>query len=303
MLKPYDLLEGVLHEIEKGLKKDIDESSLAKKFSLSHVHLRRLFKFAFGQTIGAYIRSRKLAASIEDLLYTGMNVLDIALEYGFGYEQTYIRAFKNEFGLTPGDLRKTGQIVKITPPLQLFDSNKLAEGPRSDYFCVLGPDIVMVPQFHVAGKKHKVPFCDASALTPGLTKQFIDHECMKIPNTLTPNVYVNFCREAETDEPYFWYMPSLQVKSLSNIPEEFDKYTFPASLCAKFWFVGPGGIVPNTAVTGGMFKTIDNFMKDENQKYFLDIKRINFWRCEMSSYDGVYSQWEWFAPVTEKAKN
>jgi AraC family transcriptional regulator len=269
---------------------------------LSQVHLGRVFKFAFGRTIGAYIRSRKLAVSIEDLLHSDSNVLDIALKYGFGYEQTYIRAFKHEFKLTPGDLRKTGQIVKITPPLQLFDSSKLAECPRSDYFCVFGPDMVIIPQFHAAGKNHKVPFRDALASTPRLTKEFFDHERMKIPNTLTPNVCVNFCREAGADADFFWYMPSLQVKTLDNIPEEFDKYTFPASLCAKFSFIGPGGI-PNIAVVDGMFKTIDHFMEDENQKYFLERKRINFWRCQLTGYDGVYSQWEWFAPVMEKKQN
>jgi len=112
MLKPYDLLDGVLNEIEKGLKEGVDENTLADKFAISSVHLRRLFKFAFGRPIGAYIRSRKLAASVEDLLLTGMNVLDIAMEYGLEYEQTYIRAFKREFGLTPGELRKTGRYLK-----------------------------------------------------------------------------------------------------------------------------------------------------------------------------------------------
>jgi AraC family transcriptional regulator len=44
-----------------------------------------------------------------------MNIVDIAIEYGFDYEQSYIRSFKREFGITPGSLRKNGQIVKTTP--------------------------------------------------------------------------------------------------------------------------------------------------------------------------------------------
>ena len=302
MLNPYDLLQGVLTEIEKGLKENINDNILAEKYSVSQVHLGRLFKFSFGRTIGAYIRSRKLAASIEDLLRSDLNVLDIALEYGFEHEQSFIRAFKHEYQLTPGELRKTRQIIKITPPLQLFDSNKLENDQRSDYFCVLGPDIVMVPQFHAAGKKYKVPFRDALSLTPCLTKLFLNSELMKITNTQNSGVYINFCMEADVnkdgeDADYFWYMPSVQVKTLDNIPDEFDSYTFPASLCAKFSFLGPGDIAPNIAVVDGTFKAIDNFVEDENQKYFLERKRINFGRCELSAYDGVYSQWEWFAPV------
>jgi len=80
---------------------------LAKKYSLSYRHLQRIFKSAFKQTLADYIRSRRLAASLDDLLKTNLKLFDIALEYGFGYEQTYIRAFKREYGITPSHLRKS----------------------------------------------------------------------------------------------------------------------------------------------------------------------------------------------------
>jgi len=72
--------------------------------------LQRLFRSAYNQPIGLYIRSFKLTASINDLLNTDSNILDIALGYGFNYEQSYIRAFKRKFGITPGKLRKEGRI-------------------------------------------------------------------------------------------------------------------------------------------------------------------------------------------------
>ncbi|MCL2181780.1 MAG: hypothetical protein FWB83_11725, partial [Treponema sp.] len=70
MYKNDKLLENVLNEIEAGLKADIDTEYLAERFAVSSTHLRLLFKSAFGQTIGSYIRSRKMAVSIEDLLGT-----------------------------------------------------------------------------------------------------------------------------------------------------------------------------------------------------------------------------------------
>jgi endo-1,4-beta-xylanase len=118
MRKPNDILEGVLAKVENNLKDDINADVLADEFSLSSVHLQRLFKQTFKQPIGRYIRSRKLSASIADLLYSGLNVQDIALEYGFSYEQAYILSFRREFGFTPGDLRRNRQLVKTTPPLQ-----------------------------------------------------------------------------------------------------------------------------------------------------------------------------------------
>jgi len=70
MQKPSDLLENVLNEIEKRVKEDISADFLADNLGMSSIHLQRLFKFAFNQTLGAYIRSRKLTASLESLLST-----------------------------------------------------------------------------------------------------------------------------------------------------------------------------------------------------------------------------------------
>jgi len=79
MLRPYDLFENVLIDIEKGIRKDINTYILAEKYALSEGRLRGLFKFAFKQTLAGYIRSRKLTASLDDLLKTDSNLLDIAL--------------------------------------------------------------------------------------------------------------------------------------------------------------------------------------------------------------------------------
>jgi AraC family transcriptional regulator len=112
MLRQYDLLENVLIDIEKGVKEGINLNTLAEKYALSERHLRRLFKFAFKQTLAGYIRSRKLVISLDDLLKTNSTLFDIALEYGFEYEQSYRRAFKHEFGITPGEYRKARNIVE-----------------------------------------------------------------------------------------------------------------------------------------------------------------------------------------------
>lgn len=295
MLKPYVLLESVLNDIEEGLNKDINIDYLSEKYYLSSTHLRRLFKFAFGQTIGTYIRSRKLAASINDLINTDLNILDIAMEYGLGYEQSYIRAFKREFGITPGELRKTGQIVVIKPPLHLFGSNRLEDG------VFFGPDIVIIPQFHVAGKLYKLPFRDSLSLPRFYKERFINNERMYIPNKINHDVLIGINRDTGLDADYHLYMPSVQVKSFDNIPEEFNRYTFPSSLCARFHFIGPNDITLNMAVADGMFKAIDDFMDDENQKYFLERKRVNIDKFSLTC-DGNYKLWEWFAPVIEKNK-
>jgi len=294
MINPYGLLESVLADIENGLKEDISAALLAEKFDLSTRHLERLFQFAFNQPIGSYIRSRKLAASIDDLLNTNLKVLNIALDYTFEYEQSYIRSFRREYGITPGDLRKTGKILTITPPLQLFNSQNYPNG------VMFGPEIAVVPQFHVVGKKHRIPFRDALVLHPVLIKQFLDNERQNIPNAVNPDVFINITTNTENGADYFLSMPAIQVKTLDNIPEGFDHYSFPTSLCAKFRFISRSFEEINLHTADVMFKAINDFMDDENQKYFLDRDRVDIGISDLSDKNRNHSLLEWFAPVIKK---
>jgi len=294
MINPYGLLEGVLADIENGLKEDIGAALLAEKFDLSTRHLERLFQFAFNQSIGSYIRSRKLAASIDDLLNTNLKVLNIALDYTFEYEQSYIRSFRREYGITPGDLRKTGKILKITPPLQLFNSQNYPNG------VMFGPEIVVVPQFHAVGKKHKIPFRDAMVLHQALIKQFLDNERQKIPNAVNPDVFINITPKTENGADYFCSIPAIQVKTLDNIPEGFESYTFPTSLCAKFRFISRSFEEINLHTADVMFKAINDFMDDEDQKYFLDRDKVDIGISDLSDKYKNHSLLEWFAPVIKK---
>jgi len=295
VIESYNLLENVLNDIEKQIKKDINENDLAQKYSLSGGYLRRLFMLAFKRPIGAYIRSRKLAASIDDLLHSGLNILDIALDYGFGHEQSYIRAFKREYGVRPGELRRTGEPVTITPPLHLFDYNKLDGG------LFFGPDIVMIPQFHVVGKKYKIPCRDVASTAYGIKQ--LNEAKKHIPNTVNPGVLICIATEAEPDADYWYQMPSVQVKNLHTIPDGFDSFTFPSSLCARFRFIGPSGTHLNMVIADAMFKAINDFMDDDSQKYFLERKKVNIDRFDLGASDGFFSYWEWFAPVRIKTKD
>jgi len=302
MMNPYDLLESVLVTIENGLKEGITVDSAADEFKLSTRHLQRLFKLAFNQSMGSYIRSRKLAASIDDLLNTDLNVLDIALDYDFEYEQSYIRSFRREYGITPGDLRKTGKILKITPPLQLFNSQKYPNG------IMFGPEIVVVPQFRVVGKKHKLAFRDGITLPQFFAKQFFDRERNNIPNAINQNTLICVTSEAEDDADYNYSMPAVQVKTLNAIPEGFEGFTFPTSLCAKFHFICNAEDEFNLHVGDEMFKAINNFMDSEDQKYFLERKKIDIVISDLSDRYENYPQneaWrltkiEWLSPVIKK---
>jgi AraC family transcriptional regulator len=296
MLKPYELLDNILLDIENGIKNNINTSDLSKKYGISYSHLCRLFSFAFKQPIAAYIRSRTLAASLNDILKTDTTICEIAAEYGFEYEQSYIRTFKREFGITPGDFRKTGEIVKITPPLHLFNENKLNED------CVFfGPDIVMVPTFHIIGKRHRIPFENSTDMAPQVAKRFWENEYNRIKETVNPHVYIGLTRNINSEAKYSEYIPSVQVENLKHIPHGYCGDTFETSMCARFRYIGQHHYYDlNKNAASMMYNAILKFAQNENAKYELLNNKTYFERIDTRRYDGTYCQMEWYTPVSEK---
>ena len=295
MLRPYDFLSDLLADIEDGLKDGISPGILAEKYSYSERHIRRLFRFAFKQPMSGYIRSRVLTASLDDLLKTDANILDIALDYGFGYEQSYIRSFKAEFGMTPGDYRKSARIVKVKPPLHLFNENDLQEG------VFFGPDIVMVAKFHIAGKSHILPFENSQILAPKAAINFWENDRKSISNTINPNVYIGLTCNVNLEENISEYITSVQVKNHDKIPIDYRKYTFENSLCARFRYIGQHHYYElNRNIAGAMYNAIWKFANDEQAKYAMLNDRVYFEKIDTDLYDGNYCQMEWFAPIVEK---
>lgn len=292
MLQPYDLMEQLLFAIENQITETITISDLSKRFYISEVHLQRLFKFAFGTPLAGYIRSRKLAASVEKLLKTDYRIIDIANEYGFTHEQAYIRAFKKEYRITPGELRRSGTIIKVLPPLQIFPENKLPNG------AMFGPDIVMVPQFLVIGKRFKVPFDQSVVLPPKLAKRFWEEDSIKIDNIAETDVYYGITRIGDLRDGYSHYMPSVKVNDISQVPEGMTADCFPSGMCARFHNIGKHHYYDiNADMARGMYDAICDFANKEGKKYETQHQKLYFERISDEDYDGTYCQMEWFTPI------
>lgn len=302
-LKPYDLLENVLLKIENGIKEGVSAENLADYFSLSQGHLRRLFNFAFKQSLSGYIRSRRLSESLEELLKNDTSVLDIALTYGFEYEQTFIRSFKQKFGITPGDFRKNGKIIKVTPPIRLFDKNKMPEG------ALFGPDIVIVPEFYTIGKLHRIPHAESTKMAQEAAIEFWNNERLKNEHLLKdiiaePNVYFGITRNDDFANGISEYLPSVKVKNLKTVPEGLCGEIFESALCVNFRYIGKHHYYDiNAERARSMYCAVEDFIKNDSSMYKLKYGRVNFFeKIDTKLYDGTYCQMEWYAPIEEKSR-
>jgi len=292
MFDSYASLELTLFEIEKNIKNKVNANSLAEVSAMSSAHLQRLFRLAFERPLASYIRSRKLAASLEVLLKTNFRVIDIAEEYGFGYEQSYIRAFKREYGITPGEARTSGRIIKVMPPLQLMEKNKMGNGGL-----FFGPDIVMVPEFHVVGRLHKMPYDKSLEEVPKVGKHFWFNDRELIKNRISDDIYIGLTRDHSDGTNYSFYLPSTPVHKAENPLSPLHADTFPASLCAKFHYIGQHHYFDlNRTVAKEMYKAIWAYANSNDAKYKLGDENLYFERIDARDFDGVFCKLEWFTP-------
>ena len=94
--------------IEGRLDYDITLAEVAKAAGISQWHFQRIFKALTNETLKTYIRSRRLTNSLDKLLGTNTRIIDIALSAGFESQESFTRAFKKTFDITPNEYRKLG---------------------------------------------------------------------------------------------------------------------------------------------------------------------------------------------------
>ena len=115
------IIRDLLSWLEGHLDQPLSLDNVAAKAGYSKWHLQRMFKDVTGHAIGAYIRARRLSKSAVALRLTARPILDIALQYRFDSQQTFTRAFKKQFSLTPALYRRSPDWSSfgMRPPLRL----------------------------------------------------------------------------------------------------------------------------------------------------------------------------------------
>ncbi|ATG15074.1 TPA: MDR efflux pump AcrAB transcriptional activator RobA [Providencia alcalifaciens] len=122
-----NIIRDLLRWIDDNLDKPLSLDNVAARAGYSKWHLQRMFKDVTDQAIGAYIRARRLSRAAVALRLTSRPILDIALQYRFDSQQTFTRAFKKQFNLTPAFYRRTEEwcATGICPPIVLDDHSPL----------------------------------------------------------------------------------------------------------------------------------------------------------------------------------
>lgn len=102
--------------MEAHLTSEIRIPEIADQAIMSVANFYRYFSALTGFTFKEYLRKRRLSFALYQLQSTNKKILDIALDICFESHESFTRAFKEEFGLNPSEVKNCRQTLRGIGP-------------------------------------------------------------------------------------------------------------------------------------------------------------------------------------------
>lgn len=112
---------------------NFDMKEMAESFGFSEIYLRELFLKNVKIPVIQYCRRRKIMVSAFEILYLDKKIIDIAIENGFSNHESYTRAFRKVFDMSPSQFRLRRPTIggsQLEPGV--FGLERLVRKKRSD---------------------------------------------------------------------------------------------------------------------------------------------------------------------------
>ncbi|HEX7474709.1 MAG TPA: AraC family transcriptional regulator [Dehalococcoidales bacterium] len=220
--------------IEDNLKSEVSLSECARVAGFSIYHYYRVFGAFVGMPVMEYVRKRKLAWALTDL-QKKRRIIDIAMDYGFGSERAFSRAFKKEYGRSPGKYRDQTDYRTIPAKLTLksFKENHLNGG------VIMEPKIIKKPAFKVTGFERKttnIGGVNYRELPQFWDRYFAENWAKILRGRIKPvqDTDLGLCFPGGMEKGEFSYVIGVEVADFNDIPEEMFRGEVPAATYAVF---------------------------------------------------------------------
>lgn len=118
-----DRIQNAINYVEDHLYEKLDIEDIAKAAFMSQSSFYLIFSNILDTTIKDYIRKRRLSLSAYDLIHSKSSVLDVALKYQYCTSESYSRAFKKLFGISPKKYKEINLFVNVFPRVALNYNN------------------------------------------------------------------------------------------------------------------------------------------------------------------------------------
>ncbi len=116
------IAEKALWVLERNSDRQLNLNEVARACGVSRSHLANAFGTATGWPVMKYLKARRLTQAAHRLAAGASDILTLALDSGYGSHEAFSRAFRDQFGQTPEQVRGKGSVegLTTTPPLRLL---------------------------------------------------------------------------------------------------------------------------------------------------------------------------------------
>ncbi|HEV2695710.1 MAG TPA: AraC family transcriptional regulator [Verrucomicrobiae bacterium] len=237
-------IQRAVNYIETHLADELAVDAVARVAGLSRWHFQIIFHAMVGDTLAEYIRKRRLTAAAIALGATKSRVIEIALEAGFGSQESFTRAFKTMFGVPPGECRRCGLkavMIRHKPKITRSYLNHLYQ------HITMKPVIKHIGKFKVIGLDARFisavsPDADNFRIIPPLWEKFLKRlpEIKGLTARVQYGVVVCLDERAKKAHPdEMLYMACAPVKASTTAPRGMKSLIIPAGEYAVFTHKGP----------------------------------------------------------------
>lgn len=219
--------------VEARLDQDIQLADVAAVACMSQWHFQRIFKALTNETLKSYIRSRRMANAFERLIHSDDRIIDIAVRAGFDSQQSFTRAFKKIYAMTPDACRKLGQRNTFPQKVQI-DAAYLRHINEN---LTLEPTIEHRPSMTLVGLA--TTFYDSSSekntiaeQLPSLWDAFVPR-LDEVPGR-TDQLAYGVIHQENTEGEHLEYLAGVEVAAAESMPSGMVPFNVPAARYATF---------------------------------------------------------------------
>ena len=131
----HSLIQTIIEEVDGHIRKHDDEaltlSALSQRLGFSEFYVSRKFREISGMHFRDYLRHRTLAFALKEVRDTARGLLEIALDHGFSSHEAFSRSFKEAYGMTPSEYRRSPVPVVLRTVIKPFDCYLISIGETS----------------------------------------------------------------------------------------------------------------------------------------------------------------------------
>lgn len=219
-MNDVEIVQNAIDYIENNLSNNIILSDISDHSYCSLYHLHRLFRNLTSYSLKEYIRTRRLSNAATNILCSGNNILNIALDSNFQNHESFSRAFKRQYGINPLKFKKNINNFANFEKINLINTYFIDYyGNKQKNFNLLTSNSIKVIGIeldisHIAGANFE-------ASRELLIRFFRGKEYKKIPNQIKSQYYIGVISNRYMQPNSYTFFLGVEVSSLEDIPNGF----------------------------------------------------------------------------------